>query len=445
MRKLSLEEIRNLLSKLFAEALGRRLSRNAYQAHRKELKISEALWSEMAQKLNENQFLKKRNLALSARAIRETNSINDLAELLFEMQDRGLPRPHVGASPDDGISRSVRSIPNTGLKVKQEEEGREYPVWFATNRRPARSNQGFSSQRDDVTHFGRCRVFIPKCHKIGSLGSGFFRRLISGEDDRLRLMSTCRLSEANFWMELSAGLSGLSAEDRHAVIFVHGYNVSFQEAALRAAQIGCDLAIEGGVAFFSWPSLGRITSYLADSASIEASEVALADFLVRFAQESSASKIHVIAHSMGNRGLLRAVERVVRHARGGSNKFIDQIILAAPDVDVGTFRHLCAAYGFLANRTTLYVSRRDLAVRTAKQLHRFDRVGYAPPVCVVPGIDTVNVTQVDMSVLGHGYVAEARPVLVDMYDLLRRGVAPDQRFGLAAMVSTAGRYWEFCR
>ena len=38
-----------------------------------------------------------------------------------------------------------------------------------------------------------------------------------------------------------------------------------------------------------------------------------------------------------------------------------------------------------------------------------------PPTLVLPGIDTVNVTNADLTMLGHGYVAEARDVLIDMH------------------------------
>ncbi len=49
-----------------------------------------------------------------------------------------------------------------------------------------------------------------------------------------------------------------------------------------------------------------------------------------------------------------------------------------------------------------------------------------PPTLVLPGIDTINVTNVDLTMLGHGYVAEARDVLTDMHALITRGAPPDQ-------------------
>jgi hypothetical protein len=83
-----------------------------------------------------------------------------------------------------------------------------------------------------------------------------------------------------------------------------------------------------------------------------------------------------------------------------------------------------------------------MAVEASGWLHQFPRVGLIPPICVIPGIDTVNVTNVDLSMLGHGYVAAARDVLHDIHDLITHGTAPDRRFGLREAVTMAGeRFW----
>ena len=55
-------------------------------------------------------------------------------------------------------------------------------------------------------------------------------------------------------------------------MFIHGFNVSFADAAIRAAQLSCDLSIAGVMAFYSWPSQGTLAGYAADESSIEASE-----------------------------------------------------------------------------------------------------------------------------------------------------------------------------
>jgi hypothetical protein len=61
---------------------------------------------------------------------------------------------------------------------------------------------------------------------------------------------------------------------------------------------------------------------------------------------------------------------------------------------------------------------------------------------IVPGIDTINVTSVDLTTLGHGYVADARGVLEDMHELLVHDVPPDRRFALRqGETDAAERYW----
>jgi len=94
----------------------------------------------------------------------------------------------------------------------------------------------------------------------------------------------------------------------------------------------------------------------------------------------------------------------------------------------GRFRDLNAAYAKLATRTTLYISKADLAIKVLRWLHGSPRAGLTPPTLVLPDIDTINVTNAALTKLGHGYVAEAERVLRDMYELIRRNAPPSERF-----------------
>jgi esterase/lipase superfamily enzyme len=138
---------------------------------------------------------------------------------------------------------------------------------------------------------------------------------------------------------------------------------------------------------------------------------------------------------------LRAVARIAAKAQSRTGKYFGQVILAAADVDSDRFRQRCASYLALASRTTLYMSTRDLAVEASRWLHKFPRVGLMPPVFVAPGIDTINVRNVDLTMLGHGYVADARGVLHDMYNLILHGAPPERRFGLRPAVTDAGEHF----
>src|SRR5262249_27322560 len=142
----------------------------------------------------------------------------------------------------------------------------EYVVWYGTNRRrydESDLTKGYSAERDSKVHYGSCRGYIPEAHKIGSLGSPWWKRLITRTDDRLKLREIKEADNTSFLHQIALRLSKLSVAERHAVIFVHGYNVSFHDAALRAAQIGVDLSIKGTMAFFSWPSQGLLGGYTA--------------------------------------------------------------------------------------------------------------------------------------------------------------------------------------
>lgn len=290
-------------------------------------------------------------------------------------------------------------------------------------------------------HYGTCRVAIPESHRIGSIGSSWWKRLITRTDDRLKVLTLTTMIDAAYWQAIADELRARQSDERDAVVFVHGYNVSFQEAALRAAQLGFDLGVSGVMAFYSWPSKGTLHGYPADEATIEASEGFISDFLTHMAERSGARRVHIIAHSMGNRGLLRAIDRIAASAAERTSTPFDQIILAAADVDQDTFKRLSVAYQRVARRTTMYVCAKDRAVEASHWLHDFPRAGLVPPVLVVPGIDTINVSNLDLTLLGHGYVAEARELLTDMHALLRDGSPPASRFGLRKMTSPAGEYW----
>src|SRR5262249_53287779 len=156
--------------------------------------------------------------------------------------------------------------------------------------------------------------------------------------------------------------------------------------------------------FFSWPSQGKVSAYPADEASAAASEPPLSDFLLGFARSSGAERVHLLAHGMGNRALLGALQRIATLSESGSPPVrFGQIILGAPAVDGEAFHYLAGVCPRLSQRTTLYVSSGDRVLAATAWRRSYPRAGLMPPVTVVAGIDTVAVQNVDQSLLGHGY------------------------------------------
>lgn len=342
----------------------------------------------------------------------------------------------VGPSPvgDGNIvaeTSTSKTKPNVTLKTNhifggKQETGTVYPVWFGTNRKPD-GRGGFGTARHDRTTRGRADVRVPEGHRIGEIGSSRLQKLfrLDFRDDTLRIQQLSTLAHEAWLDELRQSFDAArkDGDAAHALVFLHGFNVTFEEAAIRAAQIGVDLGMPGATAFFSWPSRGNARDYPVDEATIEASEQAITDFLVDFSARSGADKIHLIAHSMGNRGLLRALQRIAANAETRGKVKFDQIFLAAPDVDRDLFMDLSRLYGEHAKRVTLYASDGDLPVHLSSKLHDAARAGYFRPYTLVAGVDTIAVPDFDLDLLEHSYFAQAGSLLSHMRELMLEGKA----------------------
>jgi esterase/lipase superfamily enzyme len=144
---------------------------------------------------------------------------------------------------------------------------------------------------------------------------------------------------------------------------------------------------------------------------------------------------------MGNRGLLRALQRIAANAEARAKVKFGQIFLAAPDVDRDLFLDLAYLYPAHAERTTLYSSDGDRAVHLSSKLHDAPRAGYYTPYSVASGIDTVAVPYFDVDLLGHSYFAQAEALLHDIYDLMRHNEAPAKRQRVEPTTADGLAFW----
>ncbi len=353
-----------------------------------------------------------------------------------------IDRTLLGVPPEYDRPQIVRST-RKNPQLSQQEEPQVYPLWYGTNRKPIDPNnvsKGFSGEGDDRVHYGTCEVVVRKTQKFGA--AGWRKQLFTG-DSKLRFdrNSIKDMVDSVFWTNIKSTLAAQADGKRNALVFIHGYCVSFETAAKTAAQLGCELNIPM-TAFYSWPSKGKggLLPYTADEDSIQDSEEHIADFLTQFVKSAQADRVHIIAHSMGNRGLLRSIDKIAATFQGQTKPF-GQIFLAAPDVAHKTFKNKATAYQSIADRTTLYISNKDKALLLSNRIHQNSRTGFSPPVTIVPGIDTIDVSNVDLSLVGHGYCMADRDVLHDMYDLLADNKDPSDRYRLKQKKQDSEKYW----
>lgn len=325
------------------------------------------------------------------------------------------------------------------------------PVHFATDREVASATTAtFTGRRGDGRLvYGRALVTLPPAHRPGLIERprrilGIFREK---EDPSRHVMIVERalMDEADFLSAVRAEVSG--GEGDEALLFIHGFNVVFDDALRRTAQLAYDLNFPGPALLYSWPSRGRVADYVADGSSVEWTVFHLRDFLERILLEVGASAVHVIAHSMGNRALvaaIRALDFAGLERRGAAR--LRQVVFTAPDIDAATFRDLARTFerGTQAERFTLYASSRDKALEAAQRLNHYPRAGDSGDgLVVVDTVDTIDASEVETDFLGHSYYGEAKSVISDLYYLIGQGIPPGQRAFLREVEHPEGQYWRF--
>lgn len=325
-------------------------------------------------------------------------------------------------------------------------------VFYATDRKYESRllrRGAFGGQRGELS-FGTCEISIPPDHRIGELETkGWLTAPWTDEADTFVVLRALqRVDGPDFFRHLKRRIA--EAPAKNALVFVHGYNVTFEDAARRTGQMAYDLSFQGAPLFYSWPSEGRVAGYPTDEANIEWSETNLRAFLRRFVETTEAESVSIIAHSMGNRAVTRVLATLFTEMPA-ARRLIKAVILAAPDIDADVFRRdlaprLAGGGSNLADEpiVTLYVSATDRALAASKKFHTYPRIGdCSGGVPVLQGFDTIDATAVetDLFGLGHSYVSSSRTVLADIYHLVTEGARAERRFGLRAADAADGRYW----
>ena len=353
--------------------------------------------------------------------------------------------------PDEPVySESAEMAPaSPALIVLVSERRKNYvamPVFFATDRRLITNRDGtvgFGPQRG-ILSYGVCEVSIPRDHRIGVLETPSIWKLEFSEnpEKHVVLLSTTVRSPDLFYQAVAQRVR--LSKRKSAFVFVHGYNVTFEDAARRTAQMSYDLGFDGAPVFYSWPSQGVTHRYTVDEQNVEWAQANLRQFLGDFFARSGSTDVYLVAHSMGNRALTGALKTLLAE-RPTLKSRLKEIILTAPDIDAEVFRRdIAPALASNGRPVTLYASADDKALMLSKQVHGYPRAGDAGDgLVIVPGVETIDATGMDAGFLGHSYYGDNRSVISDIYYVMRDGKRANDRFGLVPRDISRGRYWVF--
>ena len=237
--------------------------------------------------------------------------------------------------------------------------------------------------------------------------------------------------------------------NRSAIVYVHGYNMGFDHAAFRIAQITHDLEYDGVPFFYSWPSKAETEHYEYDQQSARQTKPYLSEFLSYIMSIEELDEVNLIAHSMGNDPLLEAINDLADQG-ALEGKTFNEVILAAPDIDRDLFFELADKLIEVSDNVTLYASGKDRALDASKLyaggVPRAGDVPSSQPPVVVREIETIDATAIntDFFSIRHSDYVENRLLLEDIARLVNDGIhPPDARNATVRKIPVPGDmlYW----
>jgi esterase/lipase superfamily enzyme len=267
-------------------------------------------------------------------------------------------------------------------------------------------------------------------------------------------------------------------ERKELVLFIHGFNNSFDDSVIRIAQAWHLAGRQGVPMVYSWPAGSGLLGYGYDRESGEFTIVHLKRVITALGRVPNLEKMHIIGHSRGTDVLMTALRELNAEARGllGTSPYrrllvhtpsdepasstrtvadllkLETVILAAPDLDLDVFSQRVFGENSLgaANRTVIYFSAEDEALAFARWifgsrkrlgllaesdltseqrkflagLHNFEMIS-----CEVSGYTT------------HAYVFQHPAALSDLIRVMRDGARPGAQNGRPLKRTEDGSIW----
>ena len=349
------------------------------------------------------------------------------------------PPESLRAGPDLYLPRASESRSWDGLDTGTV----RIPILVATTRRGIDADRPgfrFGTQDANELSWGLAQVSVPS-YRVRAEGE-IPRAGSESEPDPSRVMFMNSLLPADSLRFVQRVRDDLArTRSRDILVFVHGYNSAFEDAAVRAAQLAADMGFDGTVILFSWPSAGALTGYVRDQQTARNAGWHLLRLLRDQLPRANPDRIHVIAHSMGSEVLSKALSLVDPR---DSLPRLGQVVLAAPDVDARVFsREILPVLRQRSLGVTLYASSEDEALRASRVLNGVLRLGLGgDSLTVLSGMTTVDATRVRGDALGHTLFGNPA-LLTDLHAVLTEGRLPAERRLLLIRRADGAIFWRF--
>jgi esterase/lipase superfamily enzyme len=232
--------------------------------------------------------------------------------------------------------------------------GKEPTLLIATTRKASgRSRPYFGPERGTGLTFVEAQLAPP-----GRGISGQVSSVVSGDWAVLGLDRRTSSDAARALAEAATG--------RDVLLYVHGYNETFETSVRSAAQLSHALEFQGRTALFTWPSGGKLFDYGYDRESALWSRDGFVQMLRALVNNPTVGRIHIVAHSMGTFLTLEALREL--RSESDISARIGALVLASPDIDIDSFEQIVSTLGPLARRMTLIIDPGDRALAVSARI-----------------------------------------------------------------------------
>jgi len=217
------------------------------------------------------------------------------------------------------------------------------------------------------------------------------------------------------------GLGSWLGIGRDVLIYVHGYNQTFEMAALDAARLSDGIRFQGESMMFSWPSKAKLLDYGYDRDSAMWSRDALERVLDNVMASAGVGRIHIVAHSIGTMLTMEALRQLAARQADVAAEKIGTVVFASPDIDMDVFKSSIARVGPLAAKITLVTATNDRALAVSGLLAGgMSRVGAAEKAQLEGlGLRVIDASENGWGIINHDLFlsnAQVRQVIRNVID-----------------------------
>jgi esterase/lipase superfamily enzyme len=223
---------------------------------------------------------------------------------------------------------------------------------------------GRSAATDTEAHLSLQMISVPPSHVPGQVEKPMFGS--PNPEKHFAITAQRQLDEESFRGELSSHLSGRIGSNRDVLIYVHGFNTSYDDARFRLAQIVADGHFGGVPVLFTWPASSNLLDYEAAKESAATSRDALAKLLQELAVTPGVGRVQIVAHSMGTWLAMEALRETAIAGYPDLNGRLGNVMLAAPDIDLSVFRAQISRID--PSHVSVLVSANDRALSISRHL-----------------------------------------------------------------------------